>query len=271
MNLWANLAAQPALYRHYIEQWDADHPTERFQPVDWQHIAAVDLTSMVCPPGHQQNMSVREVLDHLRLNRIPIEWVDHSYLYALHWSYTQEGNTPEAREIAAQANEERVRRVLKYGEPAAIEAWDGWHGMRHVMTERVRALMQVEVERGHFSLDANGWVRVGEQVNVTIGQDELAQETRQNETPGAGSSQDVAMAEATSSSSEMAPAPAASTSASQAASNDGGGSGGAFNDAPPPDAGVDGHEDVTMASIVPLPPSPKAPASPSASVTKTTA
>ncbi|KAG6893477.1 hypothetical protein C0995_000427, partial [Termitomyces sp. Mi166 len=77
------------------------------------------------PDEMAQNFSDDDALCILLHNQIPLDWVDHAYMYSM--VYLEQQFSPMmSMDIFHEINNKHIRRLLLYGTPPAISQWDGW-------------------------------------------------------------------------------------------------------------------------------------------------
>ncbi|KAG6886537.1 hypothetical protein C0995_007072 [Termitomyces sp. Mi166 len=63
---------------------------------------------------------------HLNLMQIPLDWVDHTYMYSVVYLEQQFHSPTMSMDIFHEIDDKRLQRLLHYGTPPAIPQWDGW-------------------------------------------------------------------------------------------------------------------------------------------------
>ena len=160
----------PRRYQETIVEYNRANPQKPFVPQGGPvyTIYRPRLESAVAA-----NFSIQDIFNVLLDNRIPPEWVDHTYssgILALNHLYS---GAPLTRSLLDPTDNERLARLHIYGEPPAIAEWDGW---RHPTRDEVQTLHDImDLEDYRLSQrvpsDAPTQVRVNETPNwLLVGQ-----------------------------------------------------------------------------------------------------
>ncbi|PPQ66684.1 hypothetical protein CVT24_008837 [Panaeolus cyanescens] len=116
--------AHVGLYREAIETYNMANPTNPFSP---QTGPTYTFKRCATTDGEAANISTSTIMDTLISNRIPIDWVDHAYPYAFRYLDQHYSGSLMDEDRLGAIDDERLRRIARYGEPPAIEGWDGWY------------------------------------------------------------------------------------------------------------------------------------------------
>ena len=79
MKVWVCILAQPHLNHEALHQWDADHPNQPFTEVTGSTINIKHLSL------DEPTFSATMVMNHAIHNHIPPSWINHGYLFGLHF------------------------------------------------------------------------------------------------------------------------------------------------------------------------------------------
>ncbi|KAH9480924.1 hypothetical protein JR316_0007527 [Psilocybe cubensis] len=158
---FAIIAAHSNLYREGIRRFNADNPGKEFRP---QSGPTYRFTRCEIDPDHIRNMSTGLVIDVLINNGIPPEWIDHAYNFGFQYFNQKHSGTTMDESLYADIDNERLRRLDAFGEPAPIAEWDGWRPATE--GDRIRLALILEQEEGlqppRFSLRDSGWLLAGQ-------------------------------------------------------------------------------------------------------------
>ncbi|XP_006459863.1 hypothetical protein AGABI2DRAFT_116823 [Agaricus bisporus var. bisporus H97] len=147
------------MYRDAIAAYNQEHPSSPFIP---QSGSDYDIKWVDYPTSMTHNFGTNEVLRCLIDNRIPPEWIDHSYLYGLHFMGNNFADSSMHFDYYRSINEMRLTSLARHGIPKAIPEWDGW---RYPSIDDHLHLMRIidrETESG-FDYGASGmWSLIGE-------------------------------------------------------------------------------------------------------------
>ena len=122
---------------------------------------------LFCPelPLGALNLTDGVIGDFLINNRIPPAWMDHAYIFSLHYLNHHFGSSLHA-DFFNTINKERLCRLDQYGELAAManKSINGWRELTDSDIARIQSLLYME-ERGRrtpiFSLKHGLWLRLG--------------------------------------------------------------------------------------------------------------
>ncbi|KAG6882156.1 hypothetical protein C0992_012594 [Termitomyces sp. T32_za158] len=152
--LLALILARPGLYREAIAEYNAANPLAPFTPMSWTDI-------QLRPPHFEAaaavNISDADVLRAMIANGLPPEWVDHAYTFGVVYLETHFFEANASIDLYRDIDDERHRRLDRYGEPPAIPQWDGWRTPTsddlirlHALIEREEAHKQVYMGKGLY-------------------------------------------------------------------------------------------------------------------------
>lgn len=166
MRLFASICARPRFYLDQIAAWDLAHPTNLYAPIP-AGAPQITITRMADPGLGAPNMTDMDVVHVLITNRIPVRWIDHAYVWGLHWlDHHISGFTIHAN-LFDHIDNERIQRLMQWGVPTPIPGWSGWyHPTRDDLT-RLRVLIPAEEARGFTSLADRRWLRYGASPFIT--------------------------------------------------------------------------------------------------------
>ncbi|KAF9542421.1 hypothetical protein CPC08DRAFT_770415 [Agrocybe pediades] len=141
--------------------YNADHPASPFIA---QTGPAYTITRSTLTDDRARNLCQRDVIDLLIANRIPVEWIDHSYSYGYQYLSQRYDGSLMDQALLASVDDERIRRLATFGVPPTIADMDSWRYPTEDDLTRVHALMAMEedADPSRRSLDAPGWLYVGE-------------------------------------------------------------------------------------------------------------
>jgi len=160
MRLFAILTACAGRYNEAVNAYNASNPGSPFVPQSGPTFA---LSRLRIDGRHVMNMTMEDVIATLIYNRIPVEWIDHAYLYGLHFMSQRYAGSTLDDDLLAEYDDERLHRIDLYGVPSAITAWDGWRIPTTDDLLRLSIVMKLEEEnKGLFSLDGPNWLLFGE-------------------------------------------------------------------------------------------------------------
>ncbi|KAG6875941.1 hypothetical protein C0992_001661 [Termitomyces sp. T32_za158] len=120
---FALVMAQPGLYQEAVATYAAANPTCPFMA---QYGADVEICQAHVPDNQVWNFSNDDAIHILIHNRIPPDWVDHTYTYGMVYLEQQFHQLTMSLDIFQDVNDERLQRFSVYGTPPAIPNWDGW-------------------------------------------------------------------------------------------------------------------------------------------------
>ncbi|KAG6893586.1 hypothetical protein C0995_016651 [Termitomyces sp. Mi166 len=86
----------------------------------------LDQLMVHMPDEMAQNFSDNDALRILLHNWIPLDWVDHAYIYGVVYLEQQFYNPMMSLDIFCEIDDKRHQRLLRYGTPPTIPQWDGW-------------------------------------------------------------------------------------------------------------------------------------------------
>ena len=136
------LVTLPRRYQEAIVEHNRAHPQSPFVaqggPTYTVHRARLE---------HPANISTQDVLNALLDNRIPPEWVDHSYAYAVGVLNAHFTGSPINRGLLDPVDNERIARVRRYGIPRSMTNWDGWRHPSFEEVQTIHDIMSAEDER----------------------------------------------------------------------------------------------------------------------------
>ncbi|KAG6892323.1 hypothetical protein C0995_004352, partial [Termitomyces sp. Mi166 len=114
---------QPRMYREVVASYNAAFPD---QPMVAQYGSHLNIIQVHMPDEMAQNFSDNDTLHVLLHNRIPLDWVDHTYTYGVVYLEQHFHNPTMSLDIFHEIDNERHQCLLCYGTPPAIPQWDGW-------------------------------------------------------------------------------------------------------------------------------------------------
>jgi len=142
--LLACLLALPGRYRQAIEEHNRTYPTRPFE-------AQIGPTFILHRPrieaNRAANLGLQDVIDVLIDNRIPPEWVDHSYPFRLAYLEAHHSGNPLYQAMLDETDNERLTWLQRYGIPPAITAWDGWRHPSERDIACLHLIMEVAEDR----------------------------------------------------------------------------------------------------------------------------
>ena len=154
------LFAQPGLYAKIVSRWDGEHPTTPFIP---QAGDTITLTQMTPPPRSMANLTIEDVAHVLITNSIPVSWVDHAYVYGLHYlnqCYT--GDDTKYLGLYNNIDNEQLVRITLHGIPPLLPDWDDWWAPSDSDITWIYMLMAIKKGEGHYCLDdSDYWLPLG--------------------------------------------------------------------------------------------------------------
>ena len=156
--IFASLAARPNRYREAIQRRQADDPSFVFE-ADPTYVR--EYLRMHLPNG-PMNLTTDEVANHLMDNQVPPEWLDHAYVYGLHFLDYHYESSLHADVIRA-ADDERLVRLESFGVPSALPEFDGWWTPSSSDIDRIRILLHVDEKRDPpvYCFNHPAWLQVG--------------------------------------------------------------------------------------------------------------
>ena len=113
----------------------------------------ITLTQMDIREHHSPDLAIKEVLDTLATNHIPLAWVDHAYTYGLHYLNHHYNHSPEAGAIYQDLDNECICWLGIHGLPPAIPEWDGWYTLMMEDVGHIHMLQITEEDHDHYCLD----------------------------------------------------------------------------------------------------------------------
>jgi hypothetical protein len=159
MRLFATLTALPFRYADAVIAHNQNNPGAPMHP---QAGPTYRLEPLVIDHRHAWNMTIEDIIEALIHNRIPTEWVDHAYLYGLQFMDLHYHGAAIDRALLDEQDNEHLHRLDQRGIPPAIPAWDGWRRPTEDEILRLNTILDVEEQRGTHSLEAPGWLAVGQ-------------------------------------------------------------------------------------------------------------
>lgn len=159
MRLFAVLTASPFRYRDAVANHNANNPGAPMHP---QAGPTFQFQRLQIDRRHVQNMTIEDVISALIFNRVPVDWVDHAYLFGLQFFDQHYAGNPIDEALLADHDNERLHRLDLHGAPPAIPAWDGWRHPTEDEILRLNIILELEEQRGIRSLYARGWFLAGE-------------------------------------------------------------------------------------------------------------
>jgi hypothetical protein len=114
-------------------------------------------------PNRGVNLSSDDVACHIMDNHVSIEWIDHAYLYGLHYlDYHYMLNVMAG--ISESINDERLERLKKYGKPVSLIDWSTWWKPDEGDWEHTHILMYLEEKKEPplRSFEHPAWLLYGE-------------------------------------------------------------------------------------------------------------
>ncbi|KAG6885156.1 hypothetical protein C0995_009493, partial [Termitomyces sp. Mi166 len=118
----ALVMAQPRMYQEAVASYNAVFLD---QPMVAQYGSHLNLMQVHVPDKMAQNFSNDNTLRVLLHNRIPLDWVDHTYMYGVVYLEQQFYSPTISMDIFHEINDERLQHLSHYGTPPAIPQWDG--------------------------------------------------------------------------------------------------------------------------------------------------
>lgn len=86
-------------------------------------------TLTICPydDNKASNLSHDELIDHLITHGIPPSWIDHAYIFGLHYlNHQSHIKIGPFHELHYSTNLEHLDQLDQYGMPPVLSCWDGW-------------------------------------------------------------------------------------------------------------------------------------------------
>jgi hypothetical protein len=117
------------------------------------------------------NLTISDVINALIDNRVPPEWVDHSYPHSVITLNRLHTESPIHQGLFDAINNERLAHLHIYGEPPAITLWDGWRHPSESEVAKLHDILAAEDcrpqrrggELAHFrGFDSPAWLLVGQ-------------------------------------------------------------------------------------------------------------
>ncbi|PPQ91343.1 hypothetical protein CVT25_003734 [Psilocybe cyanescens] len=160
---FAFLAAHSNRYREGIAVFNDKNPTNPFKP---QRGPTYKFMRCDIPPSHARNLSIDNIINVLLINGIPPEWVDHAYNFGYQYMNQKYSGSNIDDALLADMDDERLRRLDKFGKPPSIPAWGGWRYATDDDRMRLMLLMEREeaMPKPHFSLRHPAWRLAGQQL-----------------------------------------------------------------------------------------------------------
>jgi len=160
MRLFAILTACVGRYREAILAYNTAHPRNPFVA---QTGPTFSISRLRIDGRHVMNMTMEDVTATLIYNRIPVEWIDHAYMYGLHFMSQHYAGSTLDDDLLAEYDDERLHRLDLHGVPPAIVEWDGWRLPTTDDLLRLSIVMKLEeINKGLFSLEGPNWLLFGE-------------------------------------------------------------------------------------------------------------
>ncbi|KAG6899708.1 hypothetical protein C0995_005144 [Termitomyces sp. Mi166 len=130
-----------------------------------QYGSHLNIMQVHVPDKMAQNFSDDNALHVLLHNWIPLDWVDHTYMYGMVYLEQRFHSPTMSMDIFHKINNERIQRLLLYGTSPATPQWDGWreiseddHYRLLFKHDKERALLDSPKAKGlyyYISMDPN--------------------------------------------------------------------------------------------------------------------
>ncbi|KAG6878559.1 hypothetical protein C0992_007890 [Termitomyces sp. T32_za158] len=120
---FALVMAQPGLYREAVATYAAANPTRPFMA---QYGADIEICQVHVPDDQVRNFSDDDAICILIHNCIPLDWVDHAYMYSVVYLEQQFHQPTMSLDIFQDVNDKRLQHLSIYGTLPAIPNWDRW-------------------------------------------------------------------------------------------------------------------------------------------------
>jgi hypothetical protein len=115
--------ALPHHYQEAIDSWNELHPDQPFQPISGPTFT---LTQMGQELGSVMNMTMDNVIQVLMNNCIPVPWINHSYVFSLHYlDHHHDGCSP-FHGLFNNIDDDHLAHLNTFRVPPIIPEWDGW-------------------------------------------------------------------------------------------------------------------------------------------------
>jgi hypothetical protein len=102
---------------------DQAHPNQPYIEATGGTIAIQSMDRLLNAVG----LTMDEVTGHLIVNGIPCTWVDHAYMFGLHYlNHYFKGKEGPFQDLYCETDQSRMLRSNKFRVPPAIPSWDGW-------------------------------------------------------------------------------------------------------------------------------------------------
>ncbi|KAG6860329.1 hypothetical protein C0995_012563 [Termitomyces sp. Mi166 len=148
----ALVMAQPRMYQEAVASYNAVFLD---QPMVAQYGSHLNLMQVHVPDEMAQNFSDNNVLRVLLHNQIPLDWVDHAYMYGMVYLDQQFHSPTMSMDIFHKIDNKHIQRLSLYGTPPAISQWDGWREISE--DNHYHLLFKRDEERAlHDSPEAKG-------------------------------------------------------------------------------------------------------------------
>ncbi|KAG6835154.1 hypothetical protein H0H93_004395, partial [Arthromyces matolae] len=121
----AYVAARPHFYQEAVDSYNTHHPNAPFVPL-FVTDGRIRFHRVYVPIGNRHNFSDHDALRVLLRNHIPVEWIDHAYLFGKAYLDYHFEHPSMLTDEFVQIDNERITRLNQYGTPPAIPEWDGW-------------------------------------------------------------------------------------------------------------------------------------------------
>ncbi|KAG6858606.1 hypothetical protein C0995_015379, partial [Termitomyces sp. Mi166 len=119
----ALVMARSGMYREVVASYNAAFPNQLMVAQYGSHL---NLMQVHMPDEMAQNFSDNNTLHVLLHNRIPLDWMDHAYMYGMVYLEQQFHSPTMSMDIFCKIDDERIQRLSHYGTPPTIPQWDGW-------------------------------------------------------------------------------------------------------------------------------------------------
>ncbi|KAG6858573.1 hypothetical protein C0995_015590 [Termitomyces sp. Mi166 len=113
----ALVMAQPRMYQEAVASYNAVFPD---QPMVAQYRSHINLMQVHVPDEMAQNFSDDDALCVLLHNWIPLDWVDHAYMYGVVYLEQQFHSPMMSMDIFHKIDDECLQCLLHYGTPPTI-------------------------------------------------------------------------------------------------------------------------------------------------------
>jgi hypothetical protein len=119
--------------------------------------------------NHAANLTSQDVINVLLDNRVPPEWVDHSYTHDVLMMYSLYSGSPMQRGLLDDIDNEQLAQLHIYGEPPAIPSWDGWRHPDNSEVQELHDIVAAEESNATWrpeGFNSPNWLLIGQEGTV---------------------------------------------------------------------------------------------------------